>query len=138
MEPKAVAASVILVNNENKILMCLRDNKKGILYPNCWDLIGGEKIKGETPYEAVKRECLEEIGICPCKIHKFMTLKTPYHIENVYWSFFDKSVTELTCGEGQKLAFLTPEEIQSQNIAFNFKHICLLFLSYINGYRKNE
>jgi 8-oxo-dGTP diphosphatase len=32
-------------------------------YPNCWDLPGGHIEPEESPEEAVRRECLEEIGV---------------------------------------------------------------------------
>lgn len=32
-------------------------------YPDCWDLVGGHVDPGESPAEAVRRECLEELGI---------------------------------------------------------------------------
>lgn len=32
-------------------------------YPNCWDLVGGHIEAGETPAEAVYRECGEELGV---------------------------------------------------------------------------
>lgn len=32
-------------------------------YPNCWDLIGGHIEAGETPEDAVRRECREEVGV---------------------------------------------------------------------------
>lgn len=32
-------------------------------YPDCWDLIGGHVEVGESPREAVIRECLEELGV---------------------------------------------------------------------------
>ncbi|WP_067429443.1 NUDIX hydrolase [Nocardioides jensenii] len=32
-------------------------------YADCWDLIGGHIEPGESPREAVRRECLEEIGV---------------------------------------------------------------------------
>ena len=32
-------------------------------YPDCWDLVGGHVEPGETPEQAVVRECREEMGI---------------------------------------------------------------------------
>lgn len=32
-------------------------------YPDCWDLVGGHVESGESPHQAVSRECLEELGI---------------------------------------------------------------------------
>ena len=32
-------------------------------YPDCWDLVGGHVEAGESPEEAVRRECLEELGV---------------------------------------------------------------------------
>jgi 8-oxo-dGTP pyrophosphatase MutT (NUDIX family) len=32
-------------------------------YPDCWDLVGGHVEPGESPYQAIQRECREELGI---------------------------------------------------------------------------
>ncbi|MFF0343151.1 NUDIX hydrolase [Kribbella sp. NPDC004875] len=32
-------------------------------YPDCWDLVGGHVEADELPEQAVRRECLEEIGV---------------------------------------------------------------------------
>jgi 8-oxo-dGTP pyrophosphatase MutT (NUDIX family) len=32
-------------------------------YPDCWDLVGGHVETGESPNEAVIRECFEELGV---------------------------------------------------------------------------
>jgi 8-oxo-dGTP pyrophosphatase MutT (NUDIX family) len=32
-------------------------------YPDCWDLVGGHVESGELPHQAVRRECLEELGV---------------------------------------------------------------------------
>ena len=34
-------------------------------YPDCWDLVGGHVEPGESPREAVIRECFEELGADP-------------------------------------------------------------------------
>ena len=35
-------------------------------YPDCWDLVGGHVESGESPHQAVSRECLEELGVRVC------------------------------------------------------------------------
>lgn len=32
-------------------------------YPDCWDLVGGHVEPDELPDQAVRRECLEELGV---------------------------------------------------------------------------
>ena len=32
-------------------------------YPDCWDLVGGHVESGESPNQAVIRECREELGV---------------------------------------------------------------------------
>lgn len=32
-------------------------------YPDCWDLVGGHVESGESPHQAVSRECREELGV---------------------------------------------------------------------------
>lgn len=32
-------------------------------YPDCWDLVGGHVERGESPEDAVLRECREEIAV---------------------------------------------------------------------------
>ena len=32
-------------------------------YPDCWDLVGGHIESDETPEQAIRRECREELGV---------------------------------------------------------------------------
>jgi 8-oxo-dGTP pyrophosphatase MutT (NUDIX family) len=32
-------------------------------YPDCWDLVGGHVEMGESPHDAVIRECVEELDV---------------------------------------------------------------------------
>lgn len=38
-------------------------------YPDCWDLVGGHIEPGETPEQAIGRECHEEIGVTLTELH---------------------------------------------------------------------
>ncbi len=45
------------------ILTILRDDISTIPYPNMWDFPGGGREKDETPFECIRREVFEELGI---------------------------------------------------------------------------
>ena len=45
------------------ILTILRDDISTIPYPNMWDFPGGGRENDETPFECIKREVFEELGI---------------------------------------------------------------------------
>src|ERR1700682_2665749 len=69
--PRKISAGVILVNREGRVLMQLRDNTPGIMFPDHWGLTGGAGQAGETPEETARREVLEETGIKLGKIEPF-------------------------------------------------------------------
>ena len=56
--PIAVAALV----RDGLVLMVHR-NPAREWYPDCWDLVGGHVEPGESPHQAVIRECGEELAI---------------------------------------------------------------------------
>ena len=56
--PIAVAA---LVRDGLVLLVHRHPSRKW--YPDCWDLVGGHVESGESPHEAVVRECFEELGV---------------------------------------------------------------------------
>jgi 8-oxo-dGTP pyrophosphatase MutT (NUDIX family) len=56
--PIAVAALV-----HNGLVLMVHRHPIRHVYPDCWDLVGGHIESGESPQEAVSRECLEELGV---------------------------------------------------------------------------
>ena len=46
-------------------------------YPDCWGFVGGHVEPGELPHQAVRRECLEEVGV---EIHD--PLPIPLTVDN--------------------------------------------------------
>lgn len=46
-------------------------------YPDCWGFVGGHVEPGESPDQAVRRECLEEVGV---QIHD--PLPIPMTVDN--------------------------------------------------------
>lgn len=47
----------------NQLIAIQRDNKPGLAYAGMWDLPGGGRDAGETPFATVAREVQEELGI---------------------------------------------------------------------------
>lgn len=61
MSTRVAIATAALIR-DGRILLAHR-NPKRRWYPDCWDLVGGHIETGETPEQAVIRECGEELGI---------------------------------------------------------------------------
>ncbi|GAA2480939.1 NUDIX domain-containing protein [Terrabacter carboxydivorans] len=56
--PIAVAALV-----RDGLVLLVHRHPSRRWYPDCWDLVGGHVEPGELPRQAVRRECLEELGV---------------------------------------------------------------------------
>ncbi len=55
------AVAALLVHEDGRYVMQLRDSKPGIFYPGHWGCFGGAVEAGETPVDALRRELREEI-----------------------------------------------------------------------------
>jgi len=105
-------AAVVLMNEQNKLLLYLRDNKPSIDYPDNWALLGGHVEKDETPPEALKRELREEIGhelVNPIFLGCFDD-----RVGNVCYMYKDKinkKLSEIVLTEGQRLGYFSLEEV---------------------------
>lgn len=64
MEPAAGATDIAVAAlvDGGRLLLVHRHPERDN-YPDCWDLPGGHVEVGESPEAAVRRECLEELGI---------------------------------------------------------------------------
>lgn len=60
--PLGDAVAAILVLDNGRYLLQLRDNSPGIWYPGCWGLFGGGIDHGEDEIAALRRELREEIN----------------------------------------------------------------------------
>ncbi|WP_350276150.1 NUDIX domain-containing protein [Kribbella sp. HUAS MG21] len=54
----AVAALV-----RDGLVLLVHRHPARLRYPDCWDLVGGHVEPDELPHQAVRRECLEELGV---------------------------------------------------------------------------
>lgn len=62
LRPGNAAAAIILVD-DGRYLLQLRDDKEGIFFPGHWGLFGGAVEAGERPEDALRRELEEELGL---------------------------------------------------------------------------
>lgn len=67
----ANAVAAILVLEDGRYLMQLRDARPDIFYPNHWGCFGGAVDPGEDPLAALRRELAEEIELEPGEAREF-------------------------------------------------------------------
>ena len=111
-----VRSAAIILIKDGKALLQLRDDNPKITYPNHWGFAGGGALEeGETYIQAAQRELKEEVDYVSKNPTLFMT-KTyqlpdgPMVKTKRYFEIYD-GVQKLTCNEGQKIEFLSPNEI---------------------------
>lgn len=87
-----------LIWKEHKLLICQRPAHKarGLL----WEFAGGKVEPGETPEQALVRECQEELGVTVKVGSQFFQVTHEYPDLAVHLTLFE---TSLTGGEPQKL-----------------------------------
>ena len=100
-----------LIWREERFLICQRpaDKARGLL----WEFVGGKVEEGETPEEALVRECREELGISLAVDDVFMELEHTYPDITILLTLYNASILS---GEPKKLEhndirWITPEEI---------------------------
>ena len=81
-----------LIRAEGKILICQRPGHKarGLL----WEFPGGKVDPGETPQNALKRECVEELGIRLAVGELFARVSHRYPDLSVRLSLYEASIAE--------------------------------------------
>ncbi|MZP57034.1 MAG: NUDIX domain-containing protein, partial [Bacteroidales bacterium] len=115
-------AAIILENDNNELLLYLRDNKPGIPFPNCWDLFGGHVEEGETTEEALIREVKEELGITLGEFRFFKRYECltgdAYPNEKfIFAGRINIPIEDMTLFEGERPQYFKRSEIPHVNFA---------------------
>jgi 8-oxo-dGTP diphosphatase len=132
--------SAFLHNPEGKVIAHLRDDKPDILYPACWSTLGGRVEDGETPDEAMQRELIEEIEICPPLTfwrmfdHCFEVGDMRYEVDiYAYVGDIQLGASEIRLHEGQKVEFLSRDDIDRLPFAFGLDQLYRAFFTDYDG-----
>ncbi|MEO8610652.1 MAG: NUDIX domain-containing protein [Chloroflexota bacterium] len=122
--------SALLYNPQGKVISQLRDDKPGLMFPAHWSTLGGRIEDGETPDEAMRRELIEEIEICPPVTfwrmfeHQFVSNGNSYDVDiYVYVGAIDLEIADIHLHEGQRLAYLDVSDIDKLSFAFGLDHL---------------
>ncbi len=98
--------------HNGKFLLLHRDNIPEITNPDKWGFVGGGVDEGETPEEAMRRECMEEVGVIP----EGLTVLGRIGISMRFYAHLtDEEATRLVLGEGQAFAFFSVEDAAKLN-----------------------
>lgn len=112
MDSPPTQVAIAILYRHHQLLLQLRDNLPGIVYPGCWGLFGGHIEPGETPLIALQRELWEEIGYVPASISLFGCYSTSQVVRHVFQATLGVSLKELSLGEGWDMDLLTPIQIR--------------------------
>jgi 8-oxo-dGTP pyrophosphatase MutT (NUDIX family) len=128
-------AAAILINEDLKVLLQLRDNKLLLRSAGLWSLPGGQIEKLESPEDAVRREVFEETNISNWSPKFLMTLNDVFEPgPSVTVHIFTDQIFppySILLGEGQKLKFFDKEELvnlkmnQYLDLVINYAYLAL-------------
>ncbi len=101
-----------LLEQNGKFLICQRPNHKA--QGGLWEFAGGKIESGETPQQALERECREELAVEIRAGELFMEVQHEYDDRIVHlavlWVVLQSG--EPTALEHQAMAWVTPQQMQ--------------------------
>lgn len=108
-------AAAVIINEDLKVLLQLRDSKKNLRSSGLWSLPGGQIEKFESSETAVKREVFEETNIFNWSPKFLMTLEDSFEpgpaiTIDIYGDQIFPPYSIIR-GEGQNLKFFDKKEL---------------------------
>jgi 8-oxo-dGTP pyrophosphatase MutT (NUDIX family) len=107
---------------KNKFLFGKRSRKKSWA-PGLWDIVGGRSKKNESPFETLKRETFEEIGIIVLHAQHLAEISVPEKEANTFFTYHIYMITSWKgkpvnrSDEHTKLRWMTREKLGKIQIA---------------------
>jgi 8-oxo-dGTP pyrophosphatase MutT (NUDIX family) len=113
------ASVAIILLDDSRYLMQLRDQKSGIFYPGHWGCFGGGMEAGETPEAALRRELFEELGYESDAVSYFTRFSFDFSccgsrpVERHYYEVrvATSDVRTMNLGEGSAMRAFTGREL---------------------------
>jgi 8-oxo-dGTP pyrophosphatase MutT (NUDIX family) len=118
LRPADAAAALILVGEEKRYLLQLRDQKPGIFFPGHWGLFGGATDPGESPERSLRRELAEELKLAATELRYFTEFEFDFafcglgRFKRLFYEvrILESSLSGLVLCEGAEMrAFTAPE-----------------------------
>ena len=144
--PVRECVSALLTDEQGRLVIQLRDDKPGLLFPGHWATLGGGIEKGETPEQAMKRELEEEIEPAP-PVTFWRYFEHHYRVRgerrmvanHVYVGQLPCALEDIKLYEGQLLGAFAAQEIDSLRIAYGLEVIFKAFFeSYEHEHRTGD
>ena len=120
---KRKGTSIIFVNDQNQVLLFLRDDKPTIPYPNTWDVPGGHVDAGEKPEACIVREMKEEMDLTLEEFERFSVMEFTDRVEYTFWKRANLDIEKIYLREGQRLRWFTELEAKNTKLAYGFNEI---------------
>ena len=111
-ESKRIEVVAAIIEKDGKILICRRaENKTRALK---WEFPGGKIEPGETPEQAVLRECREELDVDLCVKGEFMRVLHSYPDIEIQLTVFRTAIigSDPRCIEHKEIRFVYPSELE--------------------------
>lgn len=110
-ESKRIEVVAAIIEKDGKILICRRaENKTRALK---WEFPGGKIEPGETPEQAVLRECREELDVDLCVKGEFMRVLHSYPDIEIQLTVFRTAIigSDPRCIEHKEIRFVYPSKL---------------------------
>lgn len=105
----------LIVAEDGRMLLQLRDNTPGLAGAGQWGFFGGHVEPGERPTQAFLREIREELGWQPRHIELYRVVAFERDgarvTSHAYAAHLDAPLESLVLGEGQAMALFAPDAL---------------------------